>query len=87
MRTVHRALERLLALERAVSGGVPGVRMELRVVTVPAELSGEPGARELFDRRFMERLEQLGYARAQSAAPWDSAVVSPYERPGGAAAR
>ena len=75
------ALEHLTTLERAVNSSVPGVRMQLRIATIPAELASEPAAKKLFDRGFMVRLEQLGYAKARSAQPWDSVVASPYERP------
>ncbi|HEY0779981.1 MAG TPA: patatin-like phospholipase family protein [Gemmatirosa sp.] len=73
-------LERMAELARAVNTGVPGVRMEFHHTAVPAELSIEPGANKLFDAAWMRRLEAIGYARAQSTAPWDS-VPSAYARP------
>jgi len=72
--------EYLATLARAVSTDVPGLRMEVRVTSVPAELLGQPGANALFDRGWMRRLLDVGYARAQSALPWDS-VPGPYSRP------
>jgi predicted acylesterase/phospholipase RssA len=68
-------------LQRAVSAEVPGVRMELRVATLPAEQSVAPGADKLFERRFMQRLDSIGFTKATSASPWD-VVPSAFARPG-----
>lgn len=73
-------LAQLSNLARAVTGGIPGLRVDFRVALLPAVLSMEPGARKLFDRAFMQRLEELGFAKSRSASPWDS-VPSAYERP------
>jgi predicted acylesterase/phospholipase RssA len=76
----------LAALEnlgRAVSAGVPGVRMQLHVAALPSALSTAPGAQQLFEQAFMSRLDSVGYAKARGATPWDvvpSAFVRP-ERP------
>lgn len=67
-------------LQRAVNGGVPGVRMTLRVATLPSAESLAPGAHKLFDRAFMQRLDSIGFAKAQGTAPWD-AVPSAFVRP------
>jgi hypothetical protein len=72
--------ERLGDLARAVSAGVPGLRMELRYTAIPSELAGEPGAAAVADEAWMRRLDQLGYDRARGATPWDE-VISPYRRP------
>ncbi|MGH7418438.1 MAG: hypothetical protein ACREKB_11740, partial [Candidatus Rokuibacteriota bacterium] len=72
--------ERLADLARAVSAGVPGLRMEVRYTAIPSELAGEPGAAALADEAWMRRLEKLGYDRALSATPWDE-IISPYQRP------
>jgi hypothetical protein len=72
--------ERLADLARAVSAGVPGLRMEVRHTAVPSELAGEPGAAAGADETWMRRLEQIGYERARSATPWDEAT-SAYQRP------
>ena len=74
-------LTRLADLATAVSAGVPGLRMEMRHTAVPSELSTEPGAAALFNAAWMRKLEDLGYERARSAAPWDSVTTSAYERP------
>lgn len=79
-------LRALGELARAVSADVPGLRMETRVTTIPQEMSLAPGAAKLFESAFMIRLEELGYTRARSAAPWDD-IVSPFERPPGAVER
>jgi hypothetical protein len=71
--------EYLTALARAVTADVPGLRMELHVTAVPTELLGQPGASALFNSQWMRRLLDVGYARAQSATPWDS-IVGPYVR-------
>lgn len=70
----------LADLARAVSTGIPGLRMQYRVALLPASEALEPGASKLFDRAFMRRLEELGVAKARGTAPWD-AIPSAYERP------
>lgn len=68
-------------LARAVSAGVPGVRMQVKVAAIPSAESVFPGASALFERRFMQRLDSLGFAKAQSAAPWDSLPLNAFTRP------
>jgi predicted acylesterase/phospholipase RssA len=65
-------LELLDALARAVSGSVPGLKMEFRVATIPSSEALVPGAAKLFDRGFISRLDSLGFAKARSATPWDA---------------
>jgi len=74
-------LSALTDLSRAVSSQVPGMNVELKIATLPAWLSTEPGASDLFDKAFMQRLDDLGFAKARSATPWDSVVPSAYARP------
>jgi len=73
-------LERLDLLARTVSRDVPGLSMEMRFTAIPPDLENDPAARKLFDEGWMQKLEGIGFARAQSATPWDH-VVSPYLRP------
>ena len=73
-------LERLELLARTVTDRLPGLAMETRFTAIPEEFTNAPGAEKLFDETWMRRLEGIGYARAQSASPWD-AIVSPYLRP------
>lgn len=73
-------LAALADLSRAVSADVPGVRLELKLATLPAEESVTPGAEKLFDKRFMQRLDSIGFAKATGVAPWDS-VPSAFRRP------
>ena len=68
-------------LARAVSDRVPGVRMQVRVAAIPSEESVSPGANALFARPFMQRLDSLGFRKAQSASPWDSLALSAFTRP------
>lgn len=68
-------------LSRAVSDRVPGLRLTVRVTSIPSEESMVPGANALFDDRFMQRLDSLGFRRAQSAAPWDGPTAGAYTRP------
>lgn len=70
----------LADLARAVNGGIQGLRMQYRAALLPASEALEPGARKLFDRAFMQRLEEIGAAKARSATPWDM-IPSAYERP------
>ncbi len=74
------ALQRLQELSHAVSADVPGLSMQVRIAQPHASLATEPGANKLFDRVWMQRLEQIGYEQARSGSPWDS-VTSSYERP------
>jgi hypothetical protein len=73
-------LDHLADVARAVTSGIPGLRMEVRHTAVPSDLAGAPGSQALFDREWMLRLEALGYERARGAEPWDT-VTSPYDRP------
>lgn len=73
-------LQRLTELSRAVNRDVDGLRMELHFTTMPAAVVNEPGARKLFDRDFMRRLERLGFERAQGPLPWDAAPPTPFQR-------
>jgi hypothetical protein len=75
------SLTALENLARAVSDRVPGVRMQVRVASVPSEESLSPGANALFARPFMQRLDSLGFRKAQSASPWDSLASSAFTRP------
>ena len=68
-------------LSRAVSDRVPGVRLQLRVAAIPSEESVFPGANALFERRFMLRLDSLGFSKAQSATPWEARIPSAFSRP------
>jgi hypothetical protein len=63
-----------------VAREVPGLVLEVRHVAIPAAMGMEPGARTLFNRDWMRRLEQLGRERALAADPWDP-VPSAYARP------
>lgn len=73
-------LELLDVLSRAVSASIPGLRVEFRVATLPDEQALVPGAAKLFDRTFIKQLDELGFAKARSASPWDS-IPSSYQRP------
>ena len=73
-------LTALQNLARAVSSQVPGLTLDVHVATLPAWLSTEPGASALFDRQFMQRLDDFGFNKARSANPWD-VVPSAYARP------
>ena len=75
------SLTALENLARAVSDRVPGVRMQVRVAAIPSEESVSPGANALFARPFMQRLDSLGFHKAQSASPWDSLASSAFTRP------
>lgn len=59
-------LERLGLLARTVSSDVPGLSMEMRFTAIPPELENDPAARKLVDEGWMQKLEGVGFARAQS---------------------
>ncbi len=73
-------LSAMADLGRAVTAGVPGLRLEVRVATVPAWLALEPGASDLFDKAFMQRLDALGFEKGRSTSPWDI-IPSAFARP------
>ena len=68
-------LTRLGELARAVTSGVPGLRMEVHATTIPQSLAGEPGLSSLFDADWMVRLEAFGYDRARGSAPWERVTI------------
>lgn len=74
-------LSALENLSRLVSDRVPGLRMQLRVASLPAEEVLSPGASALFARPFMQRLDSIGFAKAQGATPWDAAMPTAFARP------
>jgi hypothetical protein len=57
-----------------------GLAMKIRFTAIPERYQNTPGAEKLFDKGWMQKAESIGYARGQSASPWDK-IVSPYERP------
>ncbi|MGH7586196.1 MAG: patatin-like phospholipase family protein [Gemmatimonadales bacterium] len=74
-------LEQLATLAAAVTTGLPGLRMELRITAPPAGLAAEaPPEDKLIDEEWMRRLEQLGRDRALGTSPWDP-IPSAFERP------
>lgn len=74
------AVTRLQELAEAVTAGVPGVAMTVRVAAPDASLAQQPEADKLFDGPWMQRLETIGYDRARSANPWIT-ITSAFERP------
>jgi len=73
-------LQRLHALAVAVTATVPGVSLQVRIAQPNASLATAPGADKLFDRAWMQRLEQIGYEQARGQTPWDT-IASSYVRP------
>lgn len=73
-------LEGLDNLAHAASAEVPGLSMQMKWTAIPSEQALDPAANSLFDKRWMQRLEDLGTTRAKSLKPWDT-VESPYVRP------
>jgi len=71
-------LTRLWETARAVTSNVEGVRMEIQVAAIPDSWALEPGAGELFDARYMNRLLDYGYERALGPKPWDVLPVGPF---------
>ena len=73
-------LELIDALARAVTTGVPGMKVEILLATQPSELAALPGADKLFDHAFVQKLDSLGFEKGRSAKPWD-ALPSAFSRP------
>lgn len=57
-------------------GGIAGLRMEVRATAIPESVANAPGADKLFDERFMQQLDELGYDRARGSSAWDHLFVS-----------
>jgi hypothetical protein len=47
---------------------------------IPSEIALDPASSSLFDKAWMQKLEDLGRTRATSSRPWDT-LESPYVRP------
>ena len=54
--------------------------MQMKWTGMPSDLARDPAAHSLFDKRWMQRLEELGTTRGLRAKPWDT-IDSPYVRP------
>jgi hypothetical protein len=69
-------VERLSNLAYAINGTVRGLRMQLKITTIPRALIEEAGVPDDYDESWMSRLEQVGYDRALSGdAGWDRVVM------------
>ena len=73
-------LEGLDYLARAATAEIPGLTMRMQWTAIPSEVALDPKASSLFDKEWMQRLEELGVTRAKSEKPWDT-IHSPYVRP------
>ncbi len=73
-------LELLDYLARSAQAEVPGLTMQMRWTAIPSDVALDPAASTLFNKDWMQRLEDLGTRRARSAQPWD-VLTSPYVRP------
>ena len=73
-------IEGLGYLARAATAEIPGLTMQMQWTEIPAETALDPAAGTLFNKTWMQTLEELGARRAASRSPWDI-VVSPYIRP------
>ena len=73
-------IEGLDNLATAATGSIPGLTMQMKWTGVPAEAALDPAANTLFNKQWMQTLEDLGSKRARSTKPWD-AIESPYARP------
>ncbi len=73
-------LEGLDNLARAATGEIPGLTMQMKWTAIPSEIALDPASNSLFDKAWMQKLEDLGTARARSTTPWDI-LESPYIRP------
>lgn len=56
---------------RAVNAEIQGLRLEMRYTAIPSEMANEPGAADLFNHKWMMRIEKFGFERAQGEDPWD----------------
>ena len=73
-------IEGLGYLARAATADIPGLTMQMHWTEIPAETALDPASGSLFNKAWMQTLEELGARRAASRSPWDT-VVSPYVRP------
>ena len=54
--------------------------MQMKWTAIPSEVALDPASASLFNKAWMQKLEDLGTARAKSNRPWDI-LESPYVRP------
>lgn len=73
-------IEGLDHLAHAATTGIPGLSMQFKYTAIPSETALDPAARTLFNKAWMQRLEDLGAQRAAGINPWD-VIESPYVRP------
>jgi hypothetical protein len=73
-------LESLDNLAAAATGSIPGLTMQMKWTGVPAATALDPAANTLFNKQWMQKLEELGTTRARGTKPWDT-IGSPYARP------
>ena len=73
-------IEGLDYLAKAATATIPGLTMQMKWTGIPSETALDPAANTLFNKAWMQRLEDLGTKRATGSAPWDS-IQSAYERP------
>jgi hypothetical protein len=59
-------------LRGAVASSVEGMTLEVRATAIPLQYISDPRARKLFDKEWMAALEQVGFERARSTAPWET---------------
>ena len=79
--TLHQqeTVTRLWEVSEAVNAGIPGVHVEMYTAAVPDSWADEPGATELFDAAYMNRLQDYAEARARGPEPWDPLPPRPFE--------
>ncbi len=58
-------------LRGAVASSVEGMTMQVHATAIPLEYLSDPRAAKLFDKEWMAALEQVGFDRARSTAPWE----------------
>ncbi len=73
-------LEGLDNLARAASAEISGFTMQMKWTAIPSEIALDPASSSLFNKAWMQKLEDLGAARARSTKPWHI-LESPYVRP------
>jgi len=66
----QQTLMRFWEICEAVNAGVEGLAIEMHYTAIPDAWNDEPGAMELFNEAYMNRLQDFGNELAKSANPW-----------------
>ena len=74
----QQTLMRFWEICEAVNAGVERLAIEMHYTAIPDAWNDEPGAMELFNEAYMNRLQDFGNELAKSANPWATLPPGPF---------